>query len=251
MAGTGYYDSGTGVYRALSTETWDDYTSWTAFSTWNGTADLPLEFTTAVTDYGSSTLLNYLVSTNASSPVTVTVSYSDEVDTAGDLVSPSSVVVQPSSTGLSAIKARYWQFKISLDADSAGAIPEPEIRSISTTLSEETVTRTFTDINSQDLSGSVGLRELPSVQGISTVTSLITQAHAQTADYVTPGYVDTGYAAEGLLSIPVVLIEKSNPVILHIYDAELSNSPADCVFDALITGLPALSSDTAGNITQA
>ena len=249
MAGTGYFGRTTGVYRPLSVETWDDYTSWDSFTGWTGTPVLPLEFTTAVTDYGSSTLLNFSVEAETSDPFTTTISYSDTVDSAGALISPSTVTITPNTSSISAIKARYWQFKITIDADSAGALTGPDISSITTSLSEETVTRTLTDIDSSSLGGSVGLRELPTVPGISGITSLIAQPHAQTADYVAAGYVDAGYAAQGLLSIPVVLIEKSTPVILHIYDAELSNSPADCVFDALITGLPAITSNGVGNIS--
>lgn len=253
MAGTGYFDANTGVYRAKSVETWDDYTSWTAFTSWKGTPVLPLEFTTEVTDYGSSTLLNFAVECTASDPFTTTLYTSDSIDSAGALVSPTTTTVSPGDTVISAIKARYWQFKISIDADSAAVLSGPDITSIQTSLSEETVTRTFTNIDTSTLDGVQGVRTFPTPQGISTITSMITQVQngGLTGGYVNGTYVASGYyTPEGDQSVQLLRIEKSDPVTLHIYEGGTANiEPVDCVFDAIVTGLPGMSADALGNIS--
>lgn len=252
MAGTGYFDNSTGVYRALSTETWDDYSSWTGFTEWEGTPALPLTFTTGVTDYGNSTLLNYLVELDISDPATVTVYYGDEIDSAGEIVSPSTVVSAPNTAVLNAVKGRYWQFEISITADSAGELLGPTISSITTSLSEETITRTLTDIDSSTLGGTLGAREIIGLPGISTVTSLVTQAQLTTGRYVADGYVADGYV-ETEFVFPVIRVQKGTPTTLYIVDgnnADLESQFIDCIFDAIVIGLPGLSSDALGNITQ-
>ena len=265
MAGNGYFNTTEVRYEPKSIEVWDDYdgssagTDWDAFTSWNGTPDLPLTFTTGVFDYGLSATVNYLLDVEATFPVNITVYYGDTVDSAGGSIdSPTTINVSPSQS-LSAVKARYFQFEVSVDyPDSAGAAGDiPAISSINATLTQELVNRQLTGINSSDLTGSVGARQVTGLDGISGVLSIVTQPHYSAGFYVNADYVVSDDSAgetytEETFIVPVILVDKStDPITLNIYDANNSNTRTDCVFDAVVQGLPELSSDTDGNIVQA
>lgn len=258
MSGNGFFDNTTGQYTPKSVETWDDYDassaglSWDGYTEWQATPLLPLTFTTNVIDYGESIYLNYLVTASASNPVNLTVYYSDSIDSAGALVSPSSVSVTPSTASLDAKKGRYWQVTVSCDRDSA-TLPLPTINSIVTRLSSRTIDETIQSLDSSTLSGSTGIRQLSALDNVGTISTLVTQPHgAAGEDYVTSSYVASGYVETASIKIPVILINKStSPPTLNIYDANASNVAVDCVFDAVIKGLPKLSSNSAGNTVEA
>lgn len=260
MAGNGYYDPGQGFYLPSSTEDWDYYDAssasvdWDNWSTWDGTASLPLTFTTNVLDYGSSELLNYLIDVDTNFPYNVTVRYGDSIDSAGDIVSPSTVSVTPNQS-LDAKKGRYWQFVVSIDGDSAGSETPPRIENIIMSVSGTTVTRTITDINSVDLSGSVGVRQVDSLQGIGTLSSIICQPHLPTTDYVADSYVADDYveSASAGTATPYIFVDKSTtPPTLYIYDIDAygKRKAVDCTFDALAVGLRSLSSNALGSIVE-
>jgi len=268
MAGNGYFDKNENKYLPKSIETWADYDAsstgndWDAFTAWSGTPVLPLTFTTGIIDYGSVETLNYLVGVDANFPAYITVRYGDTVDSALGLIdNVSTVSVSPSQT-LEAVKARYFQFVISVDRDSASE-DLPYIAGITNTLTNELIERTLTSISSTGLSGIIGIRQLSAFEGISYVTSIVTQPHHQDAQYVQSEdsagalYVEsddsaTDYYVESPQQIPIILVNKgTSPITLNIYDANNSNAPVDCVFDAVAQGLPELSSDANGNITQA
>lgn len=251
MPGNGYFDSSLGQYRPKSTDAWTDYATWSAWTSWDATPVLPLTFTTAVTDFGSSELLNYVLNVDTNYPFTVDVKYADTVDSAGALVSPTTISVSPNDT-LSAAKGRYWQFVISVDRDSA-TLELPYIASISSRLSAETIQRSVTDIDTSTLSGSTGQRQLDSLQGISTVTSVVTQPHDAGADpYVVSDYVATDYFEGAAITVPVIFVDKTTtPLTLNIYNANGNYSRVDCTLDAVVQGLPGLSADSLGNIIEA
>jgi hypothetical protein len=261
MAGNGYYDRFAAQYLPKSVETWDDYTGssagddWDSLTTWEGTPVLPLTFTTEVVDYGSSELLNYIATVDANFPVDIDVLYGETVDSAGgDIDSPTTISVTPSSS-LTAAKARYWQFAISITRDSAGEAT-PRIEDVNVSLSAETLQRTVTDIDSSTLSGSVGVRQLAALQGIGTVSSIITQVHLPVgAPYVEDTYVASGYfeTADAGTETPYIFVNKATtPPTLNIYDIDTygKRKLVDCTFDALAVGLPALTSDSLGNIKE-
>lgn len=275
--GNGYYNDSLGRYQAKTTVTWETYlgdssgNDWDAWQLWdsNGVSigvpvvpELPLEFTTDVIDYGSKQLLNPLVTITASHPATITIYYGDTVDSAGgDIDSPSSVTIEPSTSSIDAINARYFQFKISVDnaEDSAGFSVDditfvmPYIANIDIDLSQETVTRTLKDINSASLSGSTGIRQLDNLTGIGTVNSIICQAHVPVPKYVADNYVTSGYITSDSPSTPIIYIDKSTtPPTLNIYDIDTfgHRTPVDVTFDALATGLKQIESDGAGNIVE-
>ena len=277
--GNGYYNASLGRYQAKTAVTWDTYlgdsagNDWAAWQLWdsNGVSigvpvvpELPLTFTTDVIDYGSKQLLNPLVNISASHPATVTIYYGDTVDSAGGAIdSPSSVTIAPSTSAISAINARYFQFQFSVDnaEDSAGfsiddiTFVMPYISNIEINLSQETVTRTLKDIATSTLSGSVGIRQLDSntITGIGTINSIVCQPHLPVYLYVADDYVASGYITTQTTTTPVIYIDKSTtPPTLYIYDIDTfgHRTPTDAVFDAIATGLKAIESDGAGNIVE-
>lgn len=262
MPGNGYYDKTARTYLPKSTETWDDYQAssagddWDSWTDWQGTAVTPLEFTTTITDYGSSEILNYYFDINATAPADVEVRYGDTVDSAGGSIdSYSTVSVTPNSTGLTAKKGRYWQFKVSIDyLDSAGDGVIPAIFGLNSTLSAERVTKTIADIDSSTLGGSLGARQLPSTSGISSVVSIITQPHTVSSNYIADSYVASGYVETATTTAtPAIFVDKTtDPVTLNIYDIDSygKRKTMDCTFDAIVTGNVAMVSNAVGSITR-
>jgi hypothetical protein len=264
MSGTGYYDEDSGFYRALSVETWDNYDgssaggpTWEDWATWNGNAQLPLTFTTGVTDYGSKELLQVTTSIQASHPVQTTITYGDTVDSSGGSIdSPSTYTVNPGDTSVPAFEARYFQFTVSITVDSAGGDTTADyfIAGITTNLGGDTVSTQLSNVDSSTLSGTVGERDLAAFTTISSLKSIVITPHQATGGgtfYVNTGYVASGYfTPEGGLSLPHVVVEKGTPNKLYIYDIADNNTAIDCTFDAVATGYAALSVDDDGNITQ-
>lgn len=258
MSGNGFYDNTSGEYTPKSVETWDDFDassaglSWDGYTEWQATPLLPLTFTTRVIDFGSSVYLNYLVTVSASNAVNLTVYYSDTVDSAGALVSPSNVSVTPNTANLDAKKGRYWQVTVSCDRDSA-SLPLPTITNITTRLSARTIEEVIQSLDSSTLGGSTGIRQLSTLTSIGTISTLVAQPHSSAgAEYVESSYVSSGYVEAATTKIPAILIDKTtSPPTLNIYDINASNSVTDCVFDAVIKGLPKLSSNSAGNTVEA
>lgn len=259
MAGNGYYDRYTAEYLPKSVETWDDFQGssagddWDSMTSWEGTPVLPLTFTTELLDFGSSELLNYIALVDSNYPVDIDVLYGDTVDSAGgDIDSPTTINVTPSSS-LVAAKGRYWQFVISVTRDSATEAV-PRIENINVSVSSDKIQRTITDINSNTLSGSTGVRQIGALQGIGTVSSLITQPHLPSADpYVADSYVAADYFESATPETPYIFVDKTTtPPTLYIYDIDSygKRRSVDCVFDAVAIGLRGLSSDSLGNIKE-
>ena len=270
MAGNGYYNKAELRYEPKSVETWDDYDAssagvdWDGFTTWLGTPDLPLTFTTNVEDFGRIENVNYTVTVDTNHPVYITVYYGDTVDsTGGSIDNPSSISVSPNQT-LSAVKARYFQFTVSVDRDSATQ-ETPYIKSIDLGFGAELVTRQLTDIDTRDL---VEVQtdfnrifyELPQFEGISKVTSIVAQPQINFDVYVTDDYVDSddstySFYVEDSNYVPVIAVDKSqDPMkirVLGVTESITASFHRHCVFDAVVQGLPELTSDANGNISQA
>ena len=271
MAGNGYFDIATNTYVPNSVETWSDYDAsstgndWDAFTLWNGTPNLPLTFTTDIIDYGSSAVVNYLCSVDANYPVYITVQYGDTIDSSGGAIdSPSTINVSPSQN-LSAVKGRYFQFTVSVDRDSASQ-EVPFIASINSSLTQELISRNLTDLNTATLPaggtsyGDVKYRELTSLEGISGITSIITQIQRLSGKYV-EGATDTDYyvgpedstydlyVQETTFTDARVYVDKE-PTPPRLYIQTGTGEHTDVVIDAIVQGLPALSSDANGNIVQ-
>lgn len=273
MAGNGYFDIAENLYLPDSVETWADYDAsstgndWDAFTEWRGTPNLPLTFTSNILDYGSIAVVNYLCDVDANYPVNITVNYGNTVDSSGGAIdSPSTINVTPNQS-LSAVKARYFQFTASVDYDdSAGATGEtPHIRTMTTSANQEVITRTLTDLDTSTLPlggtayGDDRYRELTGLEGISGITSIITQVQRVAGKYV-EGATDTDYyvgpqdstfdlyVEETTFKKANVYVDKEpTPPRLYIYTGD-GNAQTDVVIDAMVTGLPALSSDDRGNI---
>ena len=262
MAGNGYYDKYFGEYFPKSVETWDDYQAssagddWDSLTTWQGTPLLPLTFTSKVFDFGREEYLNYILDIQASNPADVTVRYGDTIDSAGGSIdSYSTISVTPNQSGLTAVKARYFQFVLSIDyADSAGDSELPVFRSVTANLSAERQTVTLTDIVSSTLSGSTGIRQLNNLPQIGSVSSIVVTPHLPVTNYVADSYVASGYIETAVTtSTPVIYIDKStSPITLYIYDIDSygKRKSVDCTFDAIVTGNLAMSSDATGSIRE-
>lgn len=253
MAGNGYFAEG--QYQAKSTETWASLTSgWDTYTSgWNLTPDLPLTFTTSVVDFGRIELLNPLIEVVANHPVTTTIYYGNTVDSSGGSIdSPSSVTVSPNSS-VSSINARYFQFAISIDyGDSSGIGPVPALSSLRTDLSARLTQITKDSIDSSTLSGSVGERELE-VADLAGVKTAVITPHVVQNIYVTSGYVTSGYVSgSGSVSIPLIAIDKTaSPIVVNIFDVDTyGKTKIDCVFDAVLEGLPTVASDANGNVRE-
>lgn len=262
MAGNGYYDRQSNVYLPLSVETWDDYQGtsagddWDSLNSWQGTPVLPLTFTTGVIDYGTSQYLNYLVDIYANAPVDIEVRYGDTVDSAGGSIDAySTVSTSPNQTGLLGKKARYWQFHISIDTtDSAGSGFIPVLTGIQVNLTSDTVQEFYADIDSSTLSGSLGNRQLAGQGTISTITTIITQPHTVSSNYVVNSYVASDYVeSAATTTTPVIYIDKTtDPVTLNIYDIDSygKRKTIDCTFDAIVQGLPSMKTQNNGSIVR-
>ena len=253
MAGNGYFAEGR--YQPKSTETWADLTGgWDTYnSSWQFTPNLPLTFTTNVIDIGRNAYVNFYLNLDIEGVSATTVYYGDTVDSAGgDIDSPSSVSVTPGSS-VSGVKARYFQFALSVNyADSAGQAT-PEIFNIVPTFSSEVVNETASDVNSNTLGGSVGARELTLNSNLSKITSCVIQPHYSSTTYVTADYVATDYVEEGTVALPKVLIDKTtDPITLNIFELDTfgKTKRIDCVFDAIVQGLPAMVGATNGGIER-
>jgi len=264
MAGNGYFAEGR--YQAKSTETWDDLTAnWDTFTSgWELTPDLPLEFTTGVVDFGRKETLNPLTELSINGIATTTIYYGDSVDSSGGSIdSPSSVTYSPGDS-VSAIEARYFQFKISVDhEDSAAATSGPiTISGIKTNLTAEIVTVAEDSIDSSTLTGTTGVRQLTAIDSLSSVRSAVITPHASSAliRYVADDYVADGDSGGGEyveitesdLILPYITLDKTtNPITLYIRDLNTYGKTAiDCTFDAVLTGLAPTQVDVVGNIIE-
>ena len=268
----GYFDTSELVLVPDSIETWADYDAsstgvdWDGFTTWAGTPNLPLEFTTEITDAGSIATTNYLCSVDSNYPVNITVRYGNTVDSTGGAIDSFSTVSVTPNQSLSGVKARYFQFVVSVDyPDSAGQGPAPFIRRIDSGFSRETIQRTITDLDTSTLpaggtsyGAELRFRELTGLDGLSTITSLITQVQRLAGKYV-EGATDTDYyvgpqdstfdlyVRENTFTNVNVYVDKE-PAVPRLYIETNTGEVVDCVIDAIAIGLPALSSDDRGNI---
>lgn len=259
MAGNGFFAEG--IYQAKSTETWNDLSAgWDTYTSWQLTPATPLTFTTGIVDFGRKEDLNYLVSVNASHPVNITVNYGDSIDSSGGSIDSASTISVTPSQSLSGVSARYFQFTISVDNDSASDIA-PVIESISTDLRTGKRIETISSINSATLSGSTGVRQLSVNASLSKITGAVCQPLIASTKYVADGYVESDDSAgevyvtsiTTLVGRPQIYLDKStDPITMYIYDFDTygKEKATDCTFDAVITGLPGLQSNADGNIEE-
>lgn len=283
--GNGYYNATLGFYQAKTDFSWNTYlgdsagTDWDAWQFWdsNGISlgvpvvpELPLTFTTDIIDNGSKQLINPLINVEASHSATITIAHGDTIDSSGGAIdSATSVVISPNTSTVDAINARFFQVTISVDndGDSAGETDNeetfviPHIRNINVELSTNKITRTIKDLDSSTLSGSVGIRQLDtgSIAGIGTIEAIITQPHTVVTKYVADDYVVEGDSGDGnyfLLDTgvtPFIFIDKAtSPPTLNIFDANTfgARKNIDCTFDAVVTGMVQIATDSTGSIKE-
>ena len=242
MPGTGYFDRTTKTYKSLPTETWASYTNWSTFTSWAGTPSDSVSFTTTIFDAGKIDWHNTLVDIEASLPADVTIYAGETLESAGQIDIATTTTVTPSTSPVSATYGRYFQFKITLNRDSA-LQNDPEITSIDVNFNSDTDTITQSDIDTSTLGGSVGARELTFNQPVGKLTNVLVQPHYTGLD-----------DSAGESQSPVVYIDKSStPTILNIFNTDTygKRTRMDCVVDVQAQARPRLVSDEFGSIEEA
>jgi hypothetical protein len=257
MAGNGYYDRERAVYLPSSTTTWADLTgNWSSYTSWRYTPLLPLEFTSNVYDANESNYFNVTTDVEYTpiGNITMTLYYGDTLS-GGAIVSPSNISWTPGDS-VGAVKARYFQLKVSISEDSAG-IGLAQLTRMSFNALQEYAVETLTDVATSSLGGTVGARTLNIATGFSQITSLICQPRQSTNTYLASGYVASDdsagelYVEEGLTPIPhVTVVSKGAAPELKIVDlTTYGQTNVDAVLDIRIEGLRALTADaTDGNV---
>jgi len=258
----GFYKEG--VLQPFSVETWDARDSagytWDDWTDWNGTPSVPLTYNTAVIDSGRIDLWMPLTDVATNEQLSVTIYYGNTVDSTGGAIDSESSVSYNIGDQVEAIKARYFRFEFSVGyEDSVGVGNRPIISAIKTDLASDKSLATFDSIDSSTLGGSVGVRELVVDQPLSP-TSLTVTPHVPDAPvYVADSYVASDdsagelYTEVGTAIRPVIYIDKSSsPIVLNIFNFDTygKNSRVDCVFDAMVQGIPKATVDTQGNIRR-
>lgn len=248
----GYYDKVINRYLADSVETWDGDSAgqtWDDFATWNQTPLSPLRFYTGVVDTGVSDYYNPIVKVDASGPVSITVYYSNTVDSAGALVSPSSFAAGQSQT-LSSAKARYWQFQVDVAQQTTET---PYIQSITSTMKSTPIEEVFVDVNTALYADSAGLVTFTPNRNFSTITNAFFTLQDSAITYVTSGYVADNYVLEGNKTYPVVYLQSKSggSLTFEVRDVDTyGKTLTNCICDIKIQGLPTLVSDANGNIVE-
>ena len=258
----GFYKEG--VLQPFSVETWDARDSagytWDDWTDWNGTPSVPLTYNTAIIDSGRIDLWMPLTDVATNEQLSVTIYYGNTVDSTGGAIDSESSVSYNIGDQVEAIKARYFRFEFSVGyEDSVGVGNRPIISAIKTDLASDKSLATFDSIDSSTLGGSVGVRELVVDQPLSP-TSLTVTPHVPDAPvYVADSYVASDdsagelYTEVGTAIRPVIYIDKSSsPIVLNIFNFDTygKNSRVDCVFDAMVQGIPKATVDTQGNIRR-
>ena len=252
-----------GILQPYSTETWDARDSagytWDDWTDWNGTPSLPLTYSTAIVDSGRIDKFMPLTDVTTNGQIATTIYYGDTVDSTGGTIDSESSVSYDIGDSVEAIKARYFRFEFSVGyEDSAGVADRPIITGITTDLTSEKQLATFDSINSSTLPGSVGVRSLSVSQPISPTSLTITPHVPSAPTYVADSYVSGDSAGETYTEVgtairPIIYIDKSTaPITLYIYNFDTygKNAAVDCVFDAMVQGIPQATVDTQGNIRR-
>jgi len=243
MASNGYFDQTSGTYKALPTETWASYTNWSTFTSWAGTPSDTVTFSTEMFDGGKIDYFNPTVLVNASIPVDITINYGNTADSSGGAIdSPSSVAVVPNTATVAGILARYFQFDITLNRDSATQA-DPEIFAIDVNLSNQLKQVQQSDLDTSTLAGSVGARQLSFNVQTGKIVNLLIQVHSNTLNEDSAGDSVT----------PMVFVDKtSSPAVLNIFNIDTygKRTRIDCVVDVQATTLPLLQTDVDGNLVE-
>lgn len=283
--GNGYFNETYGYYQAKTNLTWDtydaassgnDWDSWVVWDSNNVTVgmpvqpELPLVYTTDIIDYGSIAVFNVNINVDATNAPTYTIRYGNTLESAGQIDVAGTISVDADTTTVAPISARYVQVDVSVDTqfDSAGdtndsdLIYMPYIKSINVELKAEQRQKFLKDINSATLSGTTGRRTLSSdtIAGIGSVSSIVCQVHLPDPKYVAIDYVeqDVDSAEDDYISsftneTPVIYVNKDSvPPELNIFDFDTYShrERTECVFDAIVTGLPQLRRDATGNLVE-
>lgn len=241
----GYFDTTQNKLIGGSVEQWQDLTSWENTTSWQGTPGSQLFFTSNIIDAGFKALHLPVIRFDSGAPVTITVQSGDTVDSAGgEIDSPTTTTITPGST-VSAINARFFKFTLtqgtgdSASAEDSAGSPELFLANLDINFVNRSLSFAESNIDTSDLAGSTGARELSLGITTGTITNCIVQPHIK-------GFDDSA----GDPVRPLVYIDKtSDPIVLNIFDADSygKNRRIDCTVDIQVQYLPLCSSDDAGN----
>jgi hypothetical protein len=261
MAGNGFYDRFNQVYTAKSVETWDDYdgssagTDWDSFADWAGTPSFPLTYTTSIYDNGDIDLVNTLLSVSTPGRFNTTITYGNTVDSSGGTIdSASTVSYNYGGDTVNSIEARYLQFTLTWESDSAGDDNIAEFSSIGVTLDAKNQINYVNNLSLNTLPGSVGSRTYTPI--VNAQGAVVQVRDVSTDPYVATDYVQLGDSAGGdyveppTLQLPQVFTTVSpSAIVFDVYDQ--NQNRVDCKIDMIVSGRPGMVTDANGNIIQA
>lgn len=251
--------------------TWDDLTGindWDSATSWHdwlggGVSSTPgvpdLTYLTDIEDFGRVADINPLCSVTAQGTVNIKVYAATSIDSSSQL--PGDPVINGgTSTVLSGVRARYFQFLIEVFDPGDNSVSISKV----TTKLKGTKQVEYIQGDSASHAGSQSERIAPLQQEYSLLTSLhgtaiytdsgIDSAGSTGDPYVDNGYVDVGYTntpTGDASEIPVVVVrslaDKANPKYA-VFTTNGTNR--DHYVYLHIAGLPKLVSDSSGNIIE-
>jgi hypothetical protein len=210
--------------------TWADWTDWNPLPN-----DIDIE---VFQDAGSLDAWTPTCQFNAAGTVTVELQYGNTLDSNEEIVTPTTVSITDTASTYG--QAQYFQFNITVSADSATPAPTVSLPSMSVTRSvirEEYLK----DVDTSTLaSDSLGARELDTTIGVATTMTVT--AHQEGVTYANGEFQDRVYAVPDDYifqenAIVVNIVSKSPPTI-RCFD--LNGESIDAIIDARIVGLPSI-----------
>ena len=256
--GNGIFDTQENAYVPYPLNQWDDYQAssagddWDSLELWFGTPGTSVTITTDVYDTRLIRSYNPISYVACNIPIALTLNYSNTIDSAGALVSPTTVNYTIGSS-VSAVTARYFQWTVTAENDSAND-EIPKIFTVDFKYRTDTNSYTVGNIDTSTLTGSVGQREVELPPSFGTVISMIVTPHKVSTDpYIATGYVASDYVSTGVPSRAHITIDKSgsNPV-LNITELNTFGKTKfiDCTVDLMLEGMPSLAVADNGNIEE-
>lgn len=226
------------VIQPTSAVSWADlgsspYTSWSNWTLWNpqpNTATVEI-----LEDTGASAPRLPILPLQYQGTITVSLDISDSLDSAGDLVSPTTINFVE-GTEYAPVSGRYYKYTITLDTDST--TPSPYVILPTILFNDDKITDVREDIDTSTLSGTIDARQLTTTVGI--ITSLTATALQGGVTYSSQLLQDRVYAVPDDYTfddnaIVINTVSKSPPVI-RCFD--LNGESIDAIIDVTITGLP-------------
>jgi hypothetical protein len=208
------------------------YGAWSAWQDWNpepGTISV-----TVLEDAGSIDTRLPLLSFGSQGTATVTLKIADTMDSNG-LVSPTTYNLA-FDTGQSIVAGRYYEYTITVTADSTVINPIMSIPQ----LDFQTVRNTeyYESIDTSTLSGTIEAREIETT--VPTVTSIVATARQEGVTY------SSGLLQDRVYAIPDDYVFQENAIVVNIVSLsppkircfDLNGESIDAIVDIIVRGSP-------------